>query len=265
MPSSALAIQQSSRSAGTGRCYPTHVHFLTGRDVHVWPVSLQRSDPVAGSLRALLSPDELSRVERFASENLQHSAILSRGILRVLLGRYAGVAPEDLRFSYGAKGKPCLRNSTPVEFNLAHSGALAVFAFTIGCEIGVDIEEIRTTTNMEGICARFFCAEEAGELLSLPELERERAFFLCWTRKEAYVKAIGEGFSAPLDSFRVTLRPDDPPRLIHVLRDTAAAEAWALHSLDVAAEYAGALAYRDSPRPLCLHPVLEPDQFLDLV
>ena len=103
-----------------------------------------------------------------------------------------------------------------MRFNISHSGGLAVFAFTLDCEVGVDVEEIRELKDLAEIAARFFCAEETAELMSLPADQRTAAFFRCWTRKEAYIKAIGDGLSAPLDGFAVTLGRDEPARLIHL-------------------------------------------------
>src|SRR5208282_2181592 len=119
--------------------------------------------------------------------------------LRVLLGHYLGVAPGGIEFSYGPKGKPRLAAPVDVRFNISHSGGLALFAFTLDCEIGVDVEHIRPLRDMQEIASRFFCAEEATELMSLPAHGREQAFYLCWTRKEAYLKAVGEGLSEPID------------------------------------------------------------------
>jgi 4'-phosphopantetheinyl transferase len=108
---------------------------------------------------------------------------------------------------------------------------------------------------MDSIAQKFFCAEEAAELASLPETEQTDAFYRCWTRKEAYVKAEGQGLSLLLDSFQVTLRQGDPARFVHIGGDRAAADSWTLHDLGSIPGYAGALAYRDSARPLIFHAI----------
>jgi 4'-phosphopantetheinyl transferase len=109
--------------------------------------------------------------------------------------------------------------------------------------------------------AGFFCLEEATEIMSLPPSERERAFFRCWTRKEAYIKAIGDGLSAPLDGFRVTVLPNAPAHFVHLGRGTTDTGAWTLHDLCLAPDYAAALAYRDRQRPLSIFPIVDLAEF----
>lgn len=238
---------------------------LTDRTVHVRAVHTQAPDAVVEQFQSLLAADEIERAARFRFEHLQRSFILARGALRILLGRYLNTAPHDLEFSYGSKGKPTLSAPARLQFNASHSGALALFAFTMDCEIGVDVEVVRQTPDIEDIAKRFFCTEEAAELMSLPAGQRDQAFFLCWTRKEAYIKATGEGLSAPLDAFRVTLRPGEPARILHFARDPIAAQAWTLHDLRPDPAYAAALAYRDSPRPLETFKVINPKQLLEIL
>jgi 4'-phosphopantetheinyl transferase len=139
-------------------------------------------------------------------------------------------------------------------FNMSHAGNMAAYAFTIGCELGVDIERIRPVPEMADIAARFFAPEEAADLMKLPESDRPLGFFTCWTRKEAYIKAVGDGLSIPLAGFRVTLRPGDPAQLLSLNDDAQAARDWTLHHLDPAPDYVAALAYLDQPRPLVVQP-----------
>jgi 4'-phosphopantetheinyl transferase len=239
-------------------------HELSGRAVHVWPVSLYGEDSVVERFQGLLASDEMDRAERFRFARLRRSFILARGALRILLGRYLNAAPGDIEFSYGPKGKPALRTDHRLQFNASHSGDVALFAFTMDCEIGVDVEAIRTMPDIEDVAKRFFCAEETEDLLSLPPDQREQGFFLCWTRKEAYIKATGDGLSTPLDAFRVTLHPDAAAGMIHLERDPIAAQAWTLQDLTPAPGYAAALAYRDSPRKLETFPIFNPKQLLDI-
>ena len=236
---------------------------LRGRAVHVWPVSLYGEDSVVERFQGFLAGDEMDRAERFRFAHLRRSFILARGVLRILLGRYLNAAPGDIEFSYGSKGKPALRTDHRLRFNASHSGDVALFAFTMDCEIGVDVEAIRPMPDIEHVAKRFFCAEETEELMALPPDQREQGFFLCWTRKEAYIKATGDGLSTPLDAFRVTLLPGAAAGMIHLERDLIAAQAWTLHDLSPAPGYAAALAYRDSPRPLETFPIFNPKQLLD--
>jgi 4'-phosphopantetheinyl transferase len=237
---------------------------LGGRIIHVWCVGTDVSPTVAAQFEHLLAPEEKRRAARFRFHHLQCSFVVARGALRVLLGRYLRVHPASIQFNHGPKGKPAVTGSSPVEFNASRSGALALFAFTVGCEIGVDLEQVHSLSDAQSIADRFFCSDEAADLMSLPSNERERAFFLCWTRKEAYVKAIGDGLSSPLDAFRVTLRPHEPARFVHIAQDANAAKAWKLYDLQVAPNYAAALAYRDKLRPVSVFPVIDPAALLAL-
>jgi 4'-phosphopantetheinyl transferase len=131
---------------------------------------------------------------------------------------------------------------TNLEFNLSHSGNIALCAVTRGTAIGVDVEHIRDLHDMQGLANRFFSAEEAAQLECEHEERRLASFFRCWTRKEAYVKAIGEGITCPLDSFAVSFGADDAPRLLHIDRDAAIAATWSMVTIDPARDYVGALA-----------------------
>jgi 4'-phosphopantetheinyl transferase len=239
-----------------------------GREIQVWPVLVRGSDSVVARIQSLLSPEEITQAAAFRFESLRRSFLLSRGALRVLIGCYLEVSPEKVLLIHGSHGKPGLAQpaagSPAFEFNVSHSGEIALFAFASGCELGVDVERIRPLEDMTKVASHFFSREESEELFSLPLDERERAFFLCWTRKEAYVKAVGNGLSIPLDSFRVTLRPGEPASFLHLDHDVSLAQAWTLHNLEVASGYAAALAYRDAPRPVQLHPLVEMEELLNL-
>ena len=234
---------------------------FAGRDIHIWTVRTTAPEAIAAEFEPVLAADEKDRAARFRFDRHRSSFMIARGTLRHLLGRYLDADPASLRFDYGSKGKPVLVSNADINFNVTHSGGLAAFAFTAGCELGIDLEDIRPLTGMESTANRFFCAEEAAEILSLPPGEREAAFFRCWTRKEAYIKATGDGLSAPLNEFRVTVSPDEPARLVHLAHDTHAAGAWTLHDLRLESGYASALAYRDRPRSLCVHPTADPTEF----
>ena len=229
---------------------------LSGRSVAVWSVRTDPPPAVAARLEALLAPDEIARANRFLGEHLRSAYVAAHGALRILLGRYAGIAPRDVRLTCGAQGKPALAPPAGVGFNLSHSGHLATFAFALDCELGIDVEHERPVADLQAIAARFFSPDEALELSGVhPAAERERAFFRCWTRKEAYVKAVGTGLSTPLDSFRVTLRTGEPPRLMGVGGDRRGLEDWNLHALAPAPGYVAALAYRGARRPVHVFPV----------
>jgi 4'-phosphopantetheinyl transferase len=225
-------------------------------------VRLQAPVEVTARFRRLLADDELERAGRFAFEDLRQSFTLARGALRILLGRSLSVTPDSIRFTYGGKGKPSLAAPGRLRFNVSHSDRLVLIAATLDCEIGVDIEKIRPATDVHEIAARFFCAEENVDLMSLAADQREAAFFRCWTRKEAYIKATGDGLSAPLDRFAVSLGPGAAARMVHIGGDADEAAAWTLHDLAVEPEYAAALAYRDSPRGIQMSRPLDPAELL---
>jgi 4'-phosphopantetheinyl transferase len=237
---------------------------LSGRAIDIWILPSHASDAACAKFERVLAPDEKTRAERFRFERLRKSFITTRGALRCLLGSYLSMPPAEVEFRYGSKGKPALAAATDLDFNATHSGDLAGYAFTSGCEIGIDLERIHPLAEMQNIAARFFCREEAAEIASLPPDEREPAFFRCWTRKEAYIKAIGDGLSAPLDEFRVTLHANEPVRFLHLAHDINAAKAWTLHDLPLASGYAAALAYRDLERPLSLFQLTDPAELLDI-
>ena len=236
---------------------------LPAHGVHVWTLDSGASQAMAARFLPVLAPDEKERAARFRFDRLRQSFVVPRGVLRCLLARYVDLPPAGIRFEYGAKGKPALASAARIEFNATHSGGLAMFAFAMGCRVGIDVELMRPMAGAQDIAGRFFCPEEAAEIGSLPPAERERAFFRCWTRKEAYIKAIGDGLSASLDGFRVTLHPDQPARLLHIAHDVDAGRAWTLDDLGPPSGYLAALAYRDRPRPVSTFAIDDPARLLD--
>jgi 4'-phosphopantetheinyl transferase len=229
----------------------------------VWIVRLDASERHFMEALSWLSLDETARAERFHFEKHRRAFVLGRAALRGLLGRYLGLPAAQISFAYGPKGKPALADATtPLRFNASNSGDLAVVAVAEGCELGVDVEQLRPVPEIESIAARFFAPEESAELLELPEASRSQGFFNCWTRKEAYIKAVGDGLSAPLDSFRVTLRPDVPARMLCLAGSTEAAQNWTLHEFVPVPGYAGALAYQDRPRPLLVEPLVTAEELV---
>jgi 4'-phosphopantetheinyl transferase len=219
---------------------------LAPGEIHVWSVRL---DPPAERVERLgrcLSQDERERANRFRFEKHRRQYVVGRGALRTLLAAYAGTRPELVKFSYGPRGKPFL--ATPgasgddLQFNLSNSDELALVGFVRGREIGVDVEYLRRMPDCEQISERFFSESERAVLRSIPFPAKEEAFFNCWTRKEAYLKAVGEGLAAPLDSFDVTLALDEPPRMLTLEGDPERAARWFFHHLRPAPDYIGAVA-----------------------
>jgi len=228
---------------------------LPDDEVHVWRAALERSPDVVNRLAQTLLPDELTRAERFHFARDRRRFIVSHGVLRAVLCRYLRVDPRQVRFRYGARGKPHLAKemgNDAFRFNLAHSHELAVYAFTRGREIGIDLEYVRPLAGAEEIADRFFSARENSEFCSLPESLKLEAFYNCWTRKEAYLKATGDGLSRALDTFDVSLLPGAPAALLRVEGDQAEAARWSLRTLAPGPGYVAALAVEgDGWRMVC--------------
>lgn len=213
-------------------------------EVHVWRIPLDVSKSVAGRLRRLLSEDERERADRFRMELHRNHFTVGRGILRQVLGDYLEVEPNALVFRKGMFGKPELGGtggSSPLRFNLTHSGGLALLAVASGREVGIDIEQVRPMGDAERIITRFFSRKEQADFLSLPGDQRPAAFFRGWTRKEAYMKATGEGFALALDRFDVSICPDEPARLLHVEGRPDELERWSLADLAPGPGFQGAV------------------------
>lgn len=215
---------------------------LPGDAVHLWVAALDQPDSVLPDLEHTLSPDEIARADRFAFPHLRRQYVAARGILRDILARYLGVSAAGLQFTYGAEGKPALVDDR-LHFNLSHSQDIVVYSITSPeREVGVDIEYARRSlSDLEGLVARTFSRNETAALMSLPPAQRQQAFFNCWTRKEAYIKAVGKGLSYPLGDFDVTLRPDDPARLLRVAPQPAELDRWHYEVCDLPGGYTLAL------------------------
>jgi 4'-phosphopantetheinyl transferase len=231
-------------------------------------VRLEASDQIFARALAALSPEETARAERFRFDRHRRAFVLGRAALRFLLATYLGVDASAVQFVYGPQGKPelapALANVSPLlRFNASNSGDLAAYAFTHGCEIGVDVERYRALPDLENIARRFFSPEETDELLALSPTDYAAGFFNCWTRKEAFIKAMGGGLSIPLDSFRVTLAPGAAARMISLDGSGEAASRWTLYSFTPAPEHAGAIAYPDQPRSVHTGPMVSMDGLLE--
>ena len=149
------------------------------------------------------------------------------------MGRYLRRSPADVAFQYGTHGKPALAKESgraDVRFNVSHSGDMAVYGIILGREVGVDIEYVRYDFPCREISGRFFSPREVNMLEEVPAPLQREAFFQCWTRKEAYIKARGLGLSLPLNSFDVSLKPSEPPALLESREEGQAASDWDMSS-----------------------------------
>jgi 4'-phosphopantetheinyl transferase len=208
------------------------VRTLQDHEVHIWSIPLSDSDSGVRFYRGFLSPDELERASRFRFEPHRSQFVLTRGTLRSLLGTYLGISPRGISFQYSDHNKPAVQesgNEQRIEFNLSHTEGTAVFAFTRGRRIGVDIEKLRSDFEADEIAERFFSYAERAALREIPAAHRYEFFFRVWTRKEAYIKALGEGLSHPLHQFDVSLT--DSAALLATRPDGSEARRWHLENL----------------------------------
>jgi len=220
---------------------------LADDEAHVWTAGLEWGPAELDEFLEVLSPDERSRAMRFRFERDRKHYLAARGILRNILGAYLDRPPAVLQFAYSARGKPSLAadsESSGLCFNLSHSQGIALYALTRNREIGVDVERVRADFPCERIAERFFSPVEVSKLRSLPGSVRYEAYFNCWTRKEAYIKAIGEGLLVALDRFEVSLAPDEEAALLSVADDPQEASRWTIKNLSPAPGYVGAVAVK---------------------
>jgi 4'-phosphopantetheinyl transferase len=240
-----MRISQDGRERAGRWLTPPRSPRLSGDEVHVWRASLMRREDEMLTLLRSMSEDELRRADRFHFPRDRARFIAARGILRNILGRYTHTLPERVRFGYNAYGKPELLNEggdSPLRFNLSHAGSVALFAVAAGREVGVDVETLREDFACAEVADRFFSRREVEALAALPSRAIVRAFYNCWTRKEAYVKARGMGLSLPLDCFDVSLAPGEPAALLATRGDESDAARWSLREMDVGATHVAAVA-----------------------
>ncbi len=197
----------------------------------------------------LLSADERERAERFRFDAHRRRFVVARGTLRRFLGAEIGRDPASLRFVLGPRGKPSLADAPDLQFNVSHSVDLALVACTRGRRVGVDLEQVVPLDDLLGMARRTFSRAETAALEAIPEADRLLAFHLAWTRKEAFVKAVGDGLSFPLDSFDVSLAPGEPARILAIRDAERARESWSLVHLDAAPGFAAALVV-EGARPV---------------
>ena len=230
---------------------PSALRLPTDR-VDIWRVRLDESAK-SDSSTAILSADEIARASRFHFDKDRIHFIQCRSALRTLLGIYLRTPPAGIHFEYLASGKPQLvaaQNQCALQFNVSHSGNLALIAIGSEHKLGVDIEKMRPDVDTAALAERFFSVRERAELRALPDDLRAHGFFACWTRKEAFLKATGDGLSFPLADFSVTTHPDRAPQLEEIRGDLEAGKRWFLKDLNVGDSYRSAVAFDRPPRRL---------------
>ncbi len=226
-------------------CSPPETLVLGCDEVHVWRATLNQTPSRIQSFLSNLAADERARAEQFYFERDREHFIVARGVLRSILGGYLNRVPASISFCYSSHGKPALAGESDgdaIRFSLAHSHGIALYAVTRGREVGIDLERIRFDLAIAEIAERFFSRREVAMLRTLPTEGQRQAFFRCWTRKEAYIKARGQGLSLPLDQFDVSLAPGEPAAVLATQPDPSEAARWSLQELAPAPGYVAALA-----------------------
>lgn len=227
-------------------------------EVDVWCAALDVAPSAAARLARLLAPEERARARRFRNGADQRRFTVARGVLRAILASYVGLPASALRLSAGIHGKPRLVPPTvdaahpDITFNLSHSGELALYAIARGREVGIDLERVDGTTEIDALARRFFSDTERSWLDSVEDGRRTAAFYRVWTAKEACLKARGVGLSLPLSSFDVALRSGGPTRLMVRGLTGCAVSRWTLVELPPGSGYAATLAIEGTPRSVRL-------------
>jgi 4'-phosphopantetheinyl transferase len=224
---------------------PPEALVLGRNEVHVWQATLNQAPSQIQSFQHNLAADEQARAERFYFERDRDHFVVARGVLRAILGGYLNRAPECLTFCYGSHGKPVLAEEAggdAIRFNVSHSYGMALYAVARGREVGIDLERIRFDLAVAEIAERFFSRREAAMLRALPTAAQYQAFFRCWTRKEAYVKARREGLSLPFDQFDLSPVPAESDAAPGTQPDPSETSRWSLQELTPAPGYVAALA-----------------------
>jgi 4'-phosphopantetheinyl transferase len=209
-------------------------------ELHLWRATLERPAAERAQFWAWLSEEERERAGRFRLENGRFHYIIARGLLRQLIGQYLATPPGSLRFAYGPHGKPSLIDYAQFSFNVAHGQGRLLLGFCHKADLGVDIEQIRLPKRADKLARRFFAPAEYAAFAAIPPEQQAEAFFNCWTRKEAYIKATGLGLAYPLNELEVSL---GETAVFHTIQGSAEqAAGWSLFSLTPFPGYRGATA-----------------------
>lgn len=220
--------------------------------VSVWCASLKK-DYKEAEFHHLLSNDELIRANKFYFEKDKANYIYARALLRILSSKYLNIPPQKIQFGYSKYGKPFYKHNTPLKFNLSHSKEKMLVSFVNNYEVGSDIEYIKDNFDVLEIANNFFSKKEIEQLKKIPVSENKRAFFRCWTRKEAFIKAEGSGLSFPLDKFTVTLKNDNEANLLNTYWDEKEKSKWSLKAFSPYANYLAAVAVKGNVKDYNLY------------
>lgn len=228
-------------------------YHLEKNEVNIWFIKVDFDADQTKYYESILAVDENEKANRFKFEKDKIVYQTARGILRLLSGKYLNLNPKEIQFEYNEYGKPFYKANKPLKFNVSHSGERIVIAFILNHEIGVDIEKIKNDFDVLELAQNFFSATEIVALESQPKEELPKAFYRCWTRKEAFIKAEGSGLSFPLDKFAVTLDDDIEAELLETQWNPAEKNEWQLFSFIPAKGYLGALAVANTSAKISYH------------
>jgi 4'-phosphopantetheinyl transferase len=210
--------------------------------VHIFRLNLDYSQPLSSTDWKILTAQEQERASRFRNERHQQRFSYAHVQVHQILAAYLQVSPEEIEFSLGTYGKPKLVNDDHLRFNLAHSAGMGLLAVGLGNEIGIDIEKPPGNLDHESIARQFFSPAEAAAITALPLDQQPPAFLACWTRKEAYMKARGGGFSIPLESFEVSVLPGEPITLFAPVDNREPNKEWNIFDINPGSGFTAALA-----------------------
>lgn len=213
---------------------------ISDNEIHIYQSYINKPPSETDNFRNILSQDELQKADRYKFDSDRNNYITCRAILRNILSQYTDFSPEDINFSYTDKGKPYLKNNE-INFNVAHSNNYAVYALIKEKEVGIDLEFLREIPDALKIASRYFSSSEITDLKKISDAKLDRAFLNCWTRKEAFIKATGDGLSYPLSDFSVSL-DSDLPEILLIKKKPNEIKKWSLYDVEVEAGYISSLA-----------------------
>ena len=245
-----LTLKDEQTVAGARWLPPPAQFTLSNNEVHVWRASLDQNEATMAGLWELLTTEERRRAQRYCFQKGRRQFVVARGVLRRIIALYTELHPATLTLTSNRYGRPSLSsdsNPAELEFNLSHSGNLVLYAFSRGRAVGIDIEAVRKEIATLNIAENFFSPDEVAALKAVPADMRTAAFFNCWTRKEAFIKAVGEGLSYPLHNFSVSLAPHEEAALLSVRGDQRAAARWKIYALEPGAGYSAAVIAENPP------------------
>ncbi|WP_454063253.1 4'-phosphopantetheinyl transferase family protein [Candidatus Nitrospira salsa] len=223
---------------------PNQKMTLSPDEVHIWKVGLTPHEHHLPKLQRLLSLDELTRAQRLKFQEHRHAFIAARSALRLIMSRYLLIEAQSLVFSQGPQGKPFLKEpftEPPLLFNLSHTKHVALYAFALDREVGIDLEYKHRNISYQSLIERICSEKEKAHIMSHASSDQKQVFLACWTRKEAYLKATGKGLSFPLQAITVSLPPTTPTALLEVAEDTLEPLRWTMHEIQVDLDHVAAL------------------------